>query len=447
MANITPIQKNPRNNNISNYRPISVLPVIAKVYESLVHKQLYSYLTTNAILHPCQSGFRPGHSTQDVLLKTVDDWRIALDRGEYVGAVLIDLSKAFDSIDHTLLLDKLQSYGIIGTEHKWFSSYLSGRQQRVCLDGSFSDWASISNGVPQGSILDPLLFLVFVNDLPTAVERCSVNLYADDTTIYFASKDPSHVQSALTSDLENIASWIDNNYLKMNVSKTQLMTLRRKRSKPPADISLQLRGNDITSHDSIKYLGITVDRDLNWKQHITDVRRKTLAAVATIRRARGYLPVKTRKLLYNALVLPHMDYCSVVWNSCSTNLSQTIERRQNYGMRVILDKPPRTPSAPLREQLNWRTLHQRRHTAFLCQVHRCALNQAPSYLSSKFTRNSARYSHTRGANKFHLGQPNTEYYRASFEFQGAFHYNSLPHSITAKSNLATFKAALQKNIT
>ena len=208
-ANITPIQKKPRINNITNYRPISVLPVIAKVYESLVHKQLYSYLTTNAILHPSQSGFRPGHSTQDVLLKTVDDWRIALDRGEYVGAVLIDLSKAFDSINHTLLLDKLRSYGILGTEHKWFSSYLSGRQQRVCLDGSFSDWASISKGVPQGSILGPLLFLVFVNDLPTAVERCSVNLYADDTTIYFASKDPSHVQSALTIDLENIASWID----------------------------------------------------------------------------------------------------------------------------------------------------------------------------------------------------------------------------------------------
>ena len=137
-----------------------------------------------------------------------------------------------------------------------------------------------------------------------------------------SSKAPSHVQSTLTVDLENIASWIDKNYLKMNVSKTQLMTLRRKRSKPPADISLQLRGNDIASHYSIKYLGITVDRDLNWKQHnITDVHRKTLAAVATIGRARGYLPVKTRKLLYNALVLPHMDYCSGVWNSCSTNLS------------------------------------------------------------------------------------------------------------------------------
>lgn len=142
-----------------------------------------------------------------------------------------------------------------------------------------------------------------------------------------------------------------------------------------------------------------MDRDLNLKQHVTDVRKKILAAVATIRS----------------------------WHSCSTNLSQSIERVQNYGMRVILNKPPRTPSALLREQQNWRTLHQRRHTALLCKcMHRCGLNQAPSYLSSKFTRNSVRYSHTQGANKLHLSQPNTEFYRASFEFQGALQYNSLP---------------------
>ena len=137
-----------------------------------------------------------------------------------------------------------------------------------------------------------------------------------------------------------------------------------------------------------------------------------------------------------------MDYCSVVWHSIGTTLSQSIESVQNYAMRVFLDKPPHTPSAPLREFLGWHTLHQRRHRAMLSQVHRCILNHAPSYLCSKFQRNSTRYSSTRGANKLHLSRPSTEFYRASFEFQGAFHYNKLDQTITSKPNLAAFKAAL-----
>ena len=141
MANVTPIQKKPGTNFVTNYRPISVIPFIAKVYESLIHRQLYSYLSENSILHPSQSEFRPGRTTQDVLLKTVDDWRIALDCGEHIGAVLIDLSKAFDSIDHALLLKKLQSYGVEGNEFNWFTNYLTSRKQRVSLD---LDWANVS---------------------------------------------------------------------------------------------------------------------------------------------------------------------------------------------------------------------------------------------------------------------------------------------------------------
>ena len=444
MANITPVQKKPGASHPTDYRPISVLPVIAKVYESLIHSQLYSYMTSNSLLHPSQSGFRPGHSTQDVLLKTVDDWRIALDRGEHVGTVLIDLSKAFDSMDHELLLKKLLSYGIVGNELNWFSNYLTNRQQRVTVDGSYSEWANISKGVPQGSILGPLLFLTFVNDLPKAVETCTVNLYADDTTIYYSNKDPNLVQAAVSADLENIALWIEANGLRMNVAKTQLMTLRRKCLKPNQHITIELKGNPITEHDTIKYLGVTVDKDLNWKPHVAEFRRKTLAAIATIRRARCYLPVHTRKMLYNALILPHMDYCSAVWHSCSNTLSQSIERIQNYAMRVILDKPPRTPSAPLRNQLNWHTLHQRRENSLLTQVHRCVLHQAPSYLSSKFTRNCNRYTSTRGANKLHLSRPSTEYYRSCFEFQGAVLYNKLEDRNVVSGQLNVYFPAVSE---
>ena len=220
----------------------------------------------------------------------MDDWRIALDRGEHIGAVLIDLSKAFDSIDHALLLKKLQSYGVEGNEFNWFTNYLTSRKQRVSLDGTYSDWANILKGVPQGSILGPLMFLVFVNDLPNIVDTCTVNLYtADDTTIYYSNKDPKLVQSTINSDLESIVPWIGMNGLKMDVSKTQMMTLQRKSTKPAEAITVKIRGEEITHLNSIKYLGVVVENDLNWKPHITEVRREALAAIPTIRRARGYL--------------------------------------------------------------------------------------------------------------------------------------------------------------
>ena len=172
---------------------MSVLP---KVFEAIVHTQLFVYLQDNSLLHSAQSGFRSLHNTQHVLLRSVDDWRTALDRDEIVGTILIDLSKAFDSIDHNLLVAKLEAYGVRGNEKEWFLNYLSDRQQRVVVGGAKLTWSEMVKGVPQGSILGPLLFTIFMNDFPSVIENCNVNLYADDTTIYFSSKDPQEVQNS-----------------------------------------------------------------------------------------------------------------------------------------------------------------------------------------------------------------------------------------------------------
>lgn len=443
-ANVTPIPKTTTSHSISNFRPISVLPIIAKVFESLIHHQLYTYLTSNSLLTSCQSGFHPAHCTQDVLLKTVDDWKISLDNGKHVRTILIDLTKAFDSIDHTLLLRKLSSLGIQRKELNWFSEYLSGRSQRVCIESTYSEWANITKGVPQGSILGPLLFLIFVNDLPDVVTKCSINLYADDTTIYYSDRDPVKVQSVLNTDLDLIANWIKINGLPINVAKTQFMILSRRAMKPEnSSIKIELQGTEITKTDTIKYLGLLIDSNLSWKSHTDYVRRKSLAAIACIRRFSRYLPVLTRKILFSSLVLPHLDYCSVVWHSCNSSISQKVEQVQNYGMRVILGKPPLTRSSPLRQQLNWTTLHQRCHSNMLCQVHRCTLKLAPNYLSSKFMFNSSMYTNTRGAINLHINQPKSEFYRSSFEYQGAFHYNRLPLNVRLKPNIPSFRSCLR----
>ena len=189
--------------------------------------------------------FRPAHCTQDVLPETVDDWRESLDCGECVGTALIDLSKAFDSIDHKLLLRKLSAYGILNEEYRWFSNDFSDRMQRVSVNGTYSGRTPVSIGVPQGSIIGPLLFLVFLNDLPTVVTSCTINLYIDDTTIYYANRDADNVTHVINTDLQLIATWIESSKMTMNVSKTQVMILSRRAGHP---LKSKVLWNTIDSH-------------------------------------------------------------------------------------------------------------------------------------------------------------------------------------------------------
>jgi len=312
------------------------------------------------------------------------------------------------------------------------------------MDGVVSDWSVVTKGVPQGSILGPLLFILFVNDMPDVVKHCTINQYADDITIYASSKNPDAVASALEDDLERISSWIMANGLMMNVAKTQLMTMCRRGKQMEAEkVKVHVGEVELPKQEAVKYLGVVVDRHLNWKQHIDGVRKKSLACLASIRRAGTYISCHTKKMLYSSLVLPHLDYCSVVWNSCGVGQSDRIERVQNYAMRIILRKPPRTNSDSLRQALSWTTLKARRHNAMLSQVHRCVKGQAPFYLSSKFTLNSSfGYNGTRGASKLHLKQPQSQHYHSSFEFQGAMAYNRLPETIRSLSNRQVFRRAI-----
>jgi len=213
-----------------------------------------------------------------------------------------------------------------------------------------------------------------MNDLPDCTDHCTVNLYADDTTIYVADRDPSVVGNKLNADLNKVAAWIKSNGLKMNVAKTQALVLSRKRGRPQAkQIEISLNGESINTQDSVKYLGVVVDQNLTLEQQVSKVRQKSLAGLAFIRRAGAYLPSSTRCLLYNALVLPHLDYCSVVWHSCGKTIGDRLERVLNYAMRIILKKPPRTSSETLRNKLGWTTLHRRRPIALVCQVHHWTL--------------------------------------------------------------------------
>ena len=221
-----------------------------------------------------QSGFCSGHSTQDVLLWVTEDWKLALDADDLVGIMFIDLSKAFDSIDHSLLIAKLFAYGFDRISLQWFTNYSSNRQQRVILDHVYSDWSIVMRAVPQGSVLGPLLFIIYMNDLPTVLQHSHINLFADDIALYVIHSDPCTVQTYLNHDLSLIFQWVTSNGFKVNVSKSQLLLLaRRHRRNELSSIQIFLAGNLIQPKSCVKYLGVLVDSDLAWTEHIQSIRK------------------------------------------------------------------------------------------------------------------------------------------------------------------------------
>ena len=253
---------------VGNYRPISVLPIVAKVFEKEVHKQLYKYLTDNNLLHPSQQGFRRKRSTQTALIKVVDNWLTNINKGQVTAVVFLDLAKAFDTVKHNIQVRKLETLGVTGSDMDWFSSYLDNRQQQVFYNGVLSLTEHVLSGVPQGSCLGPLLFLVYINDLPCCISHSTVNMFADDTALYYSSNNADEILRRLNDDPENISKWIKLNGLALNPKKCEFMvvgSLQRLRHFMLAS-TLMINGIPIKRVEAFKYLGIPalVCGKLNW---------------------------------------------------------------------------------------------------------------------------------------------------------------------------------------
>ena len=232
------------------------------------------------------------------------------------------------------------------------------------------------------------------------------------------------------------------------MKKTQVMFLSTKgQNKELENAKLVHQGVSLEVESNLKFLGVTVDQELNWKEHVVGIRKRCLASLAQLKRIFPSLPIKTRIMLYNVLVLPHLDYCSCIWNSCGVDGRNKIERVQNYAMRLIMSAEPRTPSAELRSKLSWMTLQNRRNMQVISKVHRCLQNKAPHYLCSKFESNlNAKYRGTRGSANVQLQRPRTNFYRNSFEFNGAYQWNSLPTYLKSISSYTAFRKALHKHV-
>ena len=284
-ARVIPLFKQGESFDLNNYRPISVISVVAKVFERIVYDQLYNFLSNEGIISKQQSGFQSLHSTVSALLEATDSWAFNIDRGYVNAIVFLDLKKAFDTVDHELLLTKMNQYGIQGKSRDWFKSYLMNCTQRCSVNGCLSDFTTLKCGVPQGTIPGPFLFLIYINDLLNCLSFSSPRMYADDTHITYAGSDLHLIQSSISHDLEKLSKWLVSNKLTLNATKTEFMLIRsRQRLSTLSDtLELSIDNVPIEKVSSVKSLGIYVDENLTWRFDVDKLCKKIASAIGAIK--------------------------------------------------------------------------------------------------------------------------------------------------------------------
>lgn len=352
VAIVKPLFKSGMTNDFGNYRPISILPVLSKVLERILHSQLSDFLEQNNVLYDYQFGFRKLHSTFMPISLIHDQITSSLSKNKSCVGIYLDLKKAFDTVDHEILLKKMSRYGIQNDSLQIFRSYLRNRIQITRLDdlNIMSQPENICVGVPQGSILGPILFTIYINDIYKSSLVPRYFLFADDTSIFFSGKSLSDVEHKVNQELPLICAWLCSNRLSLNTSKTFYQIYSVGDKKP--DISIYLNQTQINRSESVKYLGVNMDENLKWKTHITKTCNTLRRNIGVIARARFMLNNKTLLLLYNSLILPYLSYNACIWGTnFETNLSKVINLQKRI-IRLIDSAEPRATSSPIFKRLN-----------------------------------------------------------------------------------------------
>ena len=446
MARVTPIHKG-GSYEVNNFRPISVLPVLSKILEKAVHKQLYAYLNENGMLSSQQSGFRPSHSTATCITDIVDYLLSNMNTKQITGSIFLDLKKAFDVISHDKILNKLFYYGIRNKEHCWFFNYLVGRKQCVSMYQCTSDFVTIKSGVPQGSILGPLLFCLYINDLCNLDfhPNTKISLYADDTAVFSHGYDVLQVQEILQKDFDLIVKWLENNDMYLHPSKTKIMLFGPKKKIQNKQPVIKFYNTALEQVDKTKYLGLIFDSQLLWNDHILYIHSKISRSIGCIRRVKHLIPKKILINLYYAFILPHIDYCCTAWGSCSKMNLAKIQRLQNKYARLVLNADSFTSQCYLTTTLNWQSVEQRIKFQYCLLVFKILKNMVPPYLKRLISPYSqtycTRYSEN---NTLSIPHPKSDYKKRSFSFTASSLFNKLPISVQLSHTIHTFKTGCLK---
>jgi Reverse transcriptase (RNA-dependent DNA polymerase) len=360
-ANVCPVYKNKGSKtDPNNYRPISILPVLARTLEKAAAAQLYNFCDVNSVIPQQQFGFRRNSSCEMAILSAMDSWMGAVDSGKFVGAILLDLSKAFDCVPHQQLLHELAKIGVGSSALNWFASYLNGREQRVSSSQEVTQWKAVGRGVPQGSCLSPLLFNIFVRDLPSCCDL-DCTQFADDSTESTADKNLQIITQKLSDSFLDIKQFCTDHELVLNTAKTQFIIFKSQGRKIPAELEVVLDNCSIKPVPSVKLLGVTIDQHFTMGEHIDNVVRKCQGLLGVLRRAAPSLPRDLLRLAYVALIRSHLEYASAVLAPAAKTHLRKLDVIQKIASRIISGAPRDAHSEPLLSALGLESLESRRN--------------------------------------------------------------------------------------
>ena len=434
-AIVTAIHKKGPKRDPGNYRPISLTCLVCKVMEHVELSHMAKHLAAYNILLDSQHGFREKLSTQTQLITSVHDWATTLNNRGQCDLVLLDFSKAFDMVPHRRLAVKLDYYGIRGPTLRWIVSFLSNRQQAVAVNGSLSSWEQVTSGVPQGSVLGPALFLLYINGINQHLQS-DIRLFADDSIIYKEITSPSD-HNVLQKDLESLATWSNTWLMSFNVKKCAIMSVTLK--KKPSLFSYTIHGEELHRVSQHDYLGVTISNDLNWSKHCQKTAAKASRTLGMLRRTLSACSADVKARSYLSLVRPQLEYGSEAWNPHANNDVKRLENIQRQATRFVFQDFRRTTSVtPLIQQLQWDSLQTRRllnQSVMFYKIQHQLINISFSphfqHVSSSIRRN----------NSLCYQQPNSnvDVYAYSFYPRTIRIWNRLPEAVVCAPSICAFK--------
>ena len=432
---IVPLHKKNSTLKRENYRPVAILSPLSKILEKVVYEHIYDYFDRNKLFHPSLHGYRKGRSTMTALLSMYDKWVWAASNSQVSGVVLVDLSAAFDLVSPALLIQKLKIYGIDDDFATWILSYLTDRYQSVWIDHVFSDFLENSIGVPQGSNLGPLFFLIFFNDLPSFINE-DIDCYADDSTLGATAGQAAEISTMLTRDCGQLSDWMGANSFKLNADKTHFMVMGTSNRLQNMVEELVVEMDGVRLEESVEkselLLGVNMQCDLKWSEQILALTSKLKTWLTGLGKLKSVMERQSKKTIVQGVFNSVLCYCLPLFGGCNLSEVQTLQVQQNRAAQIVLNSPPRTSRDWMFDKLGWMTVQQLIAYHTLIAVYRIRQSKEPEHLADILTRDNI-------YGRIILKNSKLGLYRNSFAYRGSLLWNKLPEPLRKLEKIGKFK--------